>query len=151
MLWSSRKIFVTRNIIRFFEVPFKCYQYHSTVFKCIWIAVCVSHHFGLYIAVNMRLFRSVPIYERELFVETERPLRLYMNKVNGKCFVKHILSDSSVVLGHRPRWSWSLYQRYFPFWPLCVTWHPPAAGSLWEGWLHLHVIGWPVTGNRFVN
>lgn len=69
-----------------------------------------------------------------------------MNEVNGKCFVKCSLSDSSIVLGHGPRWRWSLYQRYFPFCWLCViTCHPPTAGSLWEGWLHLPIIGWPVT------
>lgn len=105
-----------------------------------------------YITIKFRPFKSDLNYERELFVDTKRPLRLYMNEVSGKCFVQLSLSVSCVVLGHRPRWRWSLYQRYFPFWRLCViTCHPATAGSLWGGWMHLLVIGWSVTWNCFIS
>lgn len=121
---------------------------------CSSTTVDVVHQLYQHITINVT---DIPLNLTEMMrgscLSRQRgPLRLYMNEVNGKCFVKHSLSDSSVVLGHQPRWRWSLYQRYFPFCWLCViTCHPPTAGSLWEGWLHVLVIGWPVTWNHFIN
>lgn len=116
---------------------------------CIQNSVNVPHQSYQYVTINLRL-TDIPLSLTELIrgsclLRQRGPLRLHMNEVNGKCFVKCSLSDSSIVLGHGPRWRWSLYQRYFPFCWLCViTCHPPTAGSLWEGWLHLPIIGWPV-------
>lgn len=44
-----------------------------------------------------------------------------------------------------PRWSWSLYQRHFPFRRLrVITSQPPTAGSLREEWLQTAAHWWSV-------
>ncbi len=127
----------------------KCQQFYSnknTEALIHSITVFVWNQLLQYITIDLRLtdtLISLTEMMRGSCLSKQRgPLRLYMNEVNGKCFVQCSLSDSSVVLGRRPWWRSSRYQRYFPFCWLCViTCHPPTAGSLWEGWLHLLVIG----------